>query len=71
MVGAGPAGISCARQLHNFGFEVSILEARDRLGGRVYDVPWKSRVAAGAMIINGCQNNPIAIMSHQVLRKTL
>lgn len=66
VIGAGPAGISAARQLYNFGYKVTVLEARARLGGRVYDVPWRARTAAGAMVINGCQNNPIAIMSHQL-----
>ena len=65
VVGAGPAGISTARQLHNFGFNVKVLEARNRIGGRVHDV-WAPRVAAGAMVINGCQNNPIITMSRQI-----
>ena len=46
VIGAGPSGISTARQLHNFGFNVKVLEARNRIGGRVHDV-WAPRVAAG------------------------
>ncbi|CAG5101961.1 Oidioi.mRNA.OKI2018_I69.chr1.g78.t1.cds [Oikopleura dioica] len=65
VIGAGPSGISTARQLHNFGFNVKILEARKRIGGRVHDV-WAPKVAAGAMVINGCQNNPIITMSRQI-----
>ena len=42
VIGAGPAGISAARQLHNFGYHVTVLEARNRLGGRVHDISWVS-----------------------------
>ena len=35
VVGAGLAGLSCARQLHASGVEVRLLEAADDIGGRV------------------------------------
>ncbi len=35
VVGAGPAGLECALQLANRGYEVTLAEATDRLGGRV------------------------------------
>ncbi|HSG79299.1 MAG TPA: NAD(P)/FAD-dependent oxidoreductase [Acidimicrobiia bacterium] len=35
VVGAGLAGLSCARELNRRGFEVSVLEASDGVGGRV------------------------------------
>ena len=35
IVGAGISGLRCADILLSRGFEVTILEARDRIGGRV------------------------------------
>ena len=37
VVGAGPAGLECARALGQRGYEVTLAEARDVLGGRVHD----------------------------------
>ncbi|MFM9077931.1 MAG: FAD-dependent oxidoreductase [Solirubrobacterales bacterium] len=38
VVGAGMAGLSAARVLLDRGFKVQVLEARDRIGGRVHTV---------------------------------
>ena len=35
VIGAGLAGLTCARRLHERGLDVQILEASDRVGGRV------------------------------------
>ena len=79
IIGAGPSGVAAASQLTHFGFDVQVIEARDRVGGRVYDglhdrVPgqpvesgkWTEKIARGAMVINGCQNNPFGILTQQL-----
>ena len=56
IVGAGPAGLAAARMLASHGHACVVLEARDRVGGRVHtdgsslSVP----VDMGASIITGC-----------------
>ena len=36
VIGAGISGLSCARELMRYGFNVTVLEARYRIGGRIY-----------------------------------
>src|ERR1043165_8700013 len=54
--GAGAAGLAAARELSRAGREVVVLEARDRIGGRVYtrkhgDVPVP--IELGAEFVHG------------------
>src|ERR1700723_4496197 len=39
VIGAGAAGLMAARELGRAGKKVTILEARDRCGGRIYPLP--------------------------------
>ncbi|MCG8454831.1 MAG: FAD-dependent oxidoreductase, partial [Holophagales bacterium] len=51
VVGAGLAGLAAARELVDRGVEVAVLEARDRVGGRV----WSAPLAPGLRIDLGAQ----------------
>jgi monoamine oxidase len=45
VVGAGFAGLAAAAELERAGAEVQVFEARDRVGGRVWSVPFPGGVA--------------------------
>src|SRR5690242_4385268 len=49
VVGAGYAGLAAARALERTGVEVLVLEAQQRVGGRV----WSERLANGGVIERG------------------
>ncbi|KAJ8119484.1 hypothetical protein ONZ43_g3570 [Nemania bipapillata] len=61
IVGAGLAGLRCADILLQHGFDVTMIEGRNRLGGRVYQVPITPGrlVDVGPNWIHGTNNNPI------------
>ncbi len=49
VVGGGPAGLSCAYHLRRLGYDVTVFEARDELGGLLrYGIP-EYRLAAGVV----------------------
>jgi protoporphyrinogen/coproporphyrinogen III oxidase len=53
VIGAGIAGLSAAHQLSNHGFDVTVLEAADRLGGRMStDVRDAYRIDRGAQFLS-------------------
>jgi monoamine oxidase len=56
VVGAGAAGLSAAVKVARAGFSVQILEARDRIGGRIFtlcDPLWQVPIELGAEFIHG------------------
>ncbi|RYC58127.1 hypothetical protein CHU98_g8071 [Xylaria longipes] len=61
IIGAGFAGLRCADVLLQHGFDVTLIEGRNRLGGRVHQVPLTQGhlVDAGPNWIHGTNNNPM------------
>ena len=60
VIGAGMAGASAARQLADAGLEVTVLEARERAGGRIWsNEDWGVPVELGASWVHGTRGNPI------------
>lgn len=68
VIGAGVAGLSAARELKALGYQVTVIEARDRIGGRV----WTSHhlgvpVDLGASWIHGADaGNPLTQLAAQL-----
>lgn len=66
VIGAGISGLAAAQQLQQFGFEVLVLEARDRVGGRIATFRKNNYFAdLGAMVVTGIYGNPITTLSRQ------
>jgi len=62
VIGAGLAGLGAARALSQRGIDVSVLEARDRVGGRCYT---RNGIDYGAHWIHGTEGNPIANLARE------
>ena len=68
LLGADMAGLGAARRLHDAGVDVSVIEARNRIGGRTFtstlwpDLP----VDMGASWIHGTTGNPVTDLAAEV-----
>ncbi|WP_297698778.1 NAD(P)/FAD-dependent oxidoreductase [Mycobacterium sp.] len=66
VVGAGLAGLSAARSLTDAGRPVRVIEARDRIGGRVWtDRGWGAPLELGASWIHGATDNPLTELARR------
>jgi monoamine oxidase len=72
VIGAGVAGLAAARRLRREGASVVILEARNRIGGRVWTDVSMSGVPLdlGASWIQGTNGNPITALAHDLNVRT-
>ncbi len=64
VIGAGFAGLACASELTASGVDVTVLEARDRVGGRVHSLPFGpsgKNTEAGAELIGSNHPHWIAL----------
>ena len=73
VIGSGLSGLAAAQELHRQGHEVVVVEARERIGGRIWtsskwtDMP----LDLGATWIHGTQSNPLTDLAEQINAKRL
>ena len=66
IIGAGMSGLTAAHGLAQHGIHVTVLEARDRIGGRVWsDRSLGAAVDLGATWIHGPKGNPLTALADQ------
>ncbi|KMT01528.1 hypothetical protein BVRB_9g215320 isoform A [Beta vulgaris subsp. vulgaris] len=73
VVGAGLAGLCCARQLRSMGFKVVVIEGRGRPGGRVRTRKMSSdkegvvgAADLGGSVLTGINGNPLGVLARQL-----
>jgi monoamine oxidase len=65
IIGAGIAGLAAARELSRADFQVTVFEARDRIGGRIYT---HHNVELGAEFIHGRPPETLKIVDRKKLK---
>jgi len=64
VVGAGIAGAAAAARLRAAGVQAVVVEARDRIGGRIHtDRSWGAPIELGAAWIHGVTGNPVTSLA--------
>src|SRR6185312_17299947 len=72
VIGAGMAGLGAARSLADAGWPVRVIEARDRIGGRVCtNRDWGVPLDMGASWIHGTTGNPLTELAQQAGVRTV
>lgn len=73
VIGAGMSGLAAARELTTRGYQVIVLEARDRIGGRIWtNHDWPNvALDLGASWIHGVTGNPIAALAQKFNAETV
>jgi len=68
VIGAGLAGLAAARELQQHGHEVVVVEARERIGGRIWTShQWRDMpLDLGATWIHGVKGNPLTALADAI-----